>query len=108
MKTTMLLAGVVAWLFSGEAARIQDSRPPAPPVAAHADVESVDAILKALYDVISGPAGQERDWNRMRSLFTPKAQLTAVVPRPEGGARAIVMSVDDYIQRAGPRLKESG
>ncbi|MEE8594523.1 MAG: hypothetical protein V3T25_01520, partial [Gemmatimonadota bacterium] len=33
------------------------------------DVESIDAIIAALYDVISGPAGQERDWNRFRSLF---------------------------------------
>ncbi|MFB3112623.1 MAG: hypothetical protein ACE10G_11370, partial [Gemmatimonadales bacterium] len=42
-------------------------RPPADP----ADVESVDAIVAAVYDVISGAAGQERDWDRMRSLFIP-------------------------------------
>lgn len=35
---------------------------PAPiPEARPADVESVDAIITALYDVISGPAGQKRD-----------------------------------------------
>ncbi|MGH9463690.1 MAG: hypothetical protein ACRD1X_21010 [Vicinamibacteria bacterium] len=33
-----------------------------------ADVGSIDAIIGALYDVISGPAG-DRDWDRMRSLF---------------------------------------
>ncbi len=46
--------------------------PPANPV----DVKSVDSILAALYDVISGPAG-ERDWNRFRSLFMPNARLTS-------------------------------
>jgi hypothetical protein len=37
------------------------------PKANPADVHSVNAILAALYDVISGPAGQPRDWTRMRS-----------------------------------------
>ena len=34
-----------------------------------ADVSSPDAILKAVYDVISGDAGVERNWDRFRSLF---------------------------------------
>ena len=41
---------------------------------APADVASVDAIVAALYDVISGPAGAPRDWDRMRSLFAPRRQ----------------------------------
>ena len=46
------------------------------------DVESIDAIIAAAYDVISGPAGQKRDWNRERSLFYPGARImpTASVP----------------------------
>ena len=28
------------------------------------DVESVDTIIKALYEVISGEKGEERDWDR--------------------------------------------
>ena len=39
------------------------------------DVVTVDAITAALYDVISGPAGQKRNWNRFRSLFAPAAKL---------------------------------
>ena len=45
-----------------------------PPRANPADVASPDAIIAALYDVISGPAGQPRDWNRFRSLFAPGAK----------------------------------
>ena len=41
------------------------------------DVESIDAIIAAAYDVISGPAGQKRDWNRERSLFYPGARHNA-------------------------------
>jgi hypothetical protein len=33
-----------------------------------ADVESIDAIITAAYDGISGPAGKKRDWARERSL----------------------------------------
>ena len=36
-----------------------------------ADVESIDAIISASYDVISGSKDEPRDWNRERSLFYP-------------------------------------
>ena len=79
------------------------------PVANPADVQSVDAILSALYDVISGPAGQKRDWNRFRSLFVPNARLIPSRARQDGsGADAIVWSVDDYATGVGPRLEQSG
>jgi hypothetical protein len=108
MKTITLFAGLVALLVSGDRASIQDSKPASAPVASPKDVATEDAILGALYDVISGPAGQDRDWNRFRSLFMPKAQLIAVAPLPGGGVRPIVMTPDDYAQRAGPKLRESG
>ena len=81
----------------------------APPPAKPADVASVDAILNALYDVISGPAGQKRDWNRMRSLFAPGARLIPTGRRPDGaGSRAVVWTVEDYISRAGASLEQNG
>ncbi|MCS0588606.1 hypothetical protein ACFQ09_17915 [Massilia norwichensis] len=64
-----------------------------------ADVESVDGIVAALYDVISGAAGQPRDWDRMRSLFAPEGRLMAVGARPEGSYVLRSMSVEDYISR---------
>lgn len=39
------------------------------------DHESIDSIIKATYAVISGPKGQERDWDRFRALFHPDARL---------------------------------
>jgi hypothetical protein len=64
-----------------------------------ADVETIDGIVAALYDVISGTAGQARDWNRMRSLFAPEGRLMAVGPRPDGSFALRTMTVDDYIAR---------
>lgn len=46
----------------------------------------MDALVGALYDVISGPAGKPRDWNRFRSLFVPDGRLAVV--RPERPASA--------------------
>lgn len=90
-----------------------EQRPPADPK----DVESIDAIIAALYDVISGPAGQARNWDRMRSLFVPGARLMPVQVRPaaQGAAaaeaspaRVAMLSVDDYIRLGGPLLERDG
>jgi hypothetical protein len=79
-----------------------------PPPAKPEDVATMDAILAALYDVISGPAGKKRDWNRMRSLFITEGRLMAVGPKKEGGFGYRVMSVDDYIKASGSYLEENG
>jgi hypothetical protein len=77
------------------------------PSAKSDDVKSIDAILHALYDVISGPAG-ERDWNRFRSLFVPEARLTAVTKRPDGTSPVRLLSVDDYVKGAGGYFAKNG
>lgn len=82
--------------------------PPPQPGPDPADVASVDAIVAAVYDVISGPAGESRNWDRWRSLFIPEARLIAVGPDAEGGISRTVMSPEDYVQRAGQRLEEVG
>ena len=69
------------------------------PAARPADVASVDAIVKAVYDVISGPAGAPRDWDRMRSLFAPEGRMMAVGKRPDGSVGMRPMTPDDYIAR---------
>lgn len=78
------------------------------PEARQADVESVDAIIAALYDVISGPIGAERDWNRLRSLFADGARLIPVGRRADGSGVMGVLTPEDYITRAGPQLVSSG
>jgi len=75
-------------------------KPAAPPAARPSDVSSPDAILAACYDVISGPAGQKRDWDRFRSLFFPGARLIPSGPKKEGGYFAQVVTPDQYAQFA--------
>ena len=45
-----------------------------------ADVDTVEHLMASLYDVISGPAGQQRDWARFRSLFLPDARMGVIRP----------------------------
>ena len=68
-----------------------------------ADATSPDAIIAALYDVISGPAGQARDWDRFRGLFAPGARLIPAAPRQDGSI-PVALSPDDYIKRANDAL----
>ena len=70
------------------------------PVPKPDDVKSIDSILAALYNVISGPAG-DRDWNRMRSLFLPTATLTSAGKDREGNIRVRPRSVEEYVKGAG-------
>ena len=85
-----------------------------------ADVESIDAIIAAAYDVISGPAGKKRDWDRERSLFFPGARLiptAAVAGRNDvdpfdsrsGQVLApLILDVEGYIARAEPLFEKKG
>ncbi len=101
-----LAASVAAIVFlnASLAAQVSEGPPPANP----ADVESVDAIVTAVYDVISGPAGQPRDWDRMRSLFVPGARLIPTF-RDATGARALrIQSLEDWIAGADGALVPNG
>ena len=73
------------------------------------DVKSIDAIIGAAYDVLSGPAGKKRDWNRERSLFYPGARLipTASVPgRNDVAIEPQILDVEGYIARVEPLLQK--
>jgi hypothetical protein len=72
------------------------------------DVESIDSIVKAVYDVISGPAGQERDWGRFRSLFAEGARLAPIRVPGEGAATVRFTEVEDYLTNANASFVANG
>jgi hypothetical protein len=73
-----------------------------------ADVSSADAILAATYQVISGPAGQPRDWDRFRSLFAPDARLIPAERAKDGSYFVHPLSADDYAKLADPYFAKNG
>jgi hypothetical protein len=102
MKPTIaaVMAAGLAALAVGSAAQTPPDHPPVsplppghppltqPPAAADADpadVGSVEGIVEAYYDSVSGPAGEPREWGRFLSLFSPAARLsTARAAGPSG------------------------
>ena len=79
------------------------------------DVDTIDHLVAALYDVISGPAGKPRDWDRFRSLFLPSGRLgviRAAAPAANGKAATngdvVFLTPDVYVERDDPYFKKSG
>ena len=80
--------------------------------ARHSDVESIDSIITAAYEVISGKAGEKRDWDRLRSLFAPGARM--IPTSREAGVRLPddqtpePLSVESYISRVEGYFQTNG
>jgi hypothetical protein len=75
------------------------------------DVSSIDAIIKASYETISGRAGQKRDWERQRALFLPGARLIPTAMKAgdnESDLGPQFLDVDQYIARVEPFFRENG
>lgn len=80
----------------------------AAPAARPSDVASIDAIVTALYDVISGPGEQPRDWDRFRSLFLPGARLLYSRTNQAGEEQLHAMTVEDFIRIVTPVYARGG
>ena len=72
------------------------------------DVSSIDGIVAALYETISGPAGQERDWERQRSLFLSGALLVAGTPQRDGSIAVEVLDPETYAAVRAPYFTTNG
>jgi len=80
-----------------------------PKEADPADVSSLDAIMKAVYDVISGDAGKPRDWDRFRSLFHKDARL---IPSGKNAQTGVIgarsFTPEEYKTRAEGAFAKEG
>lgn len=107
MKKYLLLC-LIVFAFSLNAPAQQT--PVAAPIkeANPADVASIDSIMKAVYEVISGDAGQKRDWDRFRSLFHKDARLIPSGKNKEGIVGARAFTPEEYITRSAPFMEKEG
>lgn len=103
MTKHVLKAGVLTLIIIGLGAFIPNS--------SHAqyekDTESIDAIITAVYESISGPAGETRQWDRFRHMFAPEAKLIPMQVRPDS-ARARYMGIEDYIKLVDEYFLKNG
>jgi hypothetical protein len=106
MSRRIALAFFAMTLIGGLDAHAQEPKAE-PPKAKAEDVKSADAIVAALYDVISGDKGQERDWDRFKSLFVPEARLIPVV-RTKHATLTRTFTVDEFAKMAGESSRQQG
>lgn len=69
------------------------------------DVSSIDHIIAAMYDVISGPAGQ-RDWDRFHNLYHDKAYLMAIFATSDTSHSSRTFSPAEYVERCDEMMKK--
>lgn len=72
-----IAALAVALILSAAPATAQESWETSREALA-ADVSSLDGIIAAFYDVVSGPAGEARDWARDSTLYLPGVRFVVV------------------------------
>ena len=72
------------------------------------DVSSLDNIIEALYEVISGDKGVKRDWDRFENLFSEDARLVPSSKNKENKVGYQIMTPSSYKESSGTYLEENG
>ncbi|MEP6994898.1 MAG: hypothetical protein ABI968_10285 [Acidobacteriota bacterium] len=98
-----LLSALVGMIFAGVAAAQQAAPkhvevPTLEPRAA--DVATIDGMVKAYYDVISGPAGKPREWGRDRTLYIHDLRFVDVGWDKEGKPVPRIVDHQGYVDGA--------
>lgn len=62
------------------------------------DVQSIESIMSALTEVISGPADKERDWERFKYLFSEDAKLIPTKKSESGEVTYNYWTPQQYIE----------
>lgn len=61
------------------------------------DVSSVDGIIKAYFEVVSGPAGKPREWGRDATLYIPNVRFVMVKEDAKGKTAAQSMTHQQFV-----------
>ena len=88
----LLSSAVLSTSFASQISAQQTPRPADP-----ADVSSLDAIIRAYYEVVSGPAGESADRARDETLHLPNALIGV----PGANGQLATMTLGDFHDAAG-------
>ena len=70
-----------------------------------ADVESIDAIMKAYYEVVSGPAGESGDYERDKTLHHPDAWIAIAGENADGEPSVRRLTLEEFYGDNAPRAE---
>lgn len=71
------------------------------------DVRTIDGIMAAFYEIVSGPAGQPRDWSRDSTLYMPGVRFVAMHER-DGRPVARVMDHEAFARSSDTTIVPGG
>jgi hypothetical protein len=71
------------------------------------DVSTIDGIVKAFYEVITGPKGAPRQWPRDRSLYIPNVRFVSM-GEDKGKIRARISSHQQFVDGSNESLVKDG
>lgn len=72
------------------------------------DVSTLDGVVKAYYDVISGPAGQPRQWARDRTLYTPEVRFVIISDDADGTPVAKQLTHQEFVDDSDAEVVKGG
>jgi hypothetical protein len=61
-----------------------------------ADVATLDGIMKAYYEVVSGPAGEPRQWDRDHTLYIPEIRFVVISEDANGKTSSHSMTHQEF------------
>jgi hypothetical protein len=70
--------------------------------------DSPEGPLLELYRLISGPAEQERQWDRVKGLFLPGARIRMELAEKDGSLRRVDWTVDQFAKEASGHYRRDG
>lgn len=72
------------------------------------NLSTIEGITDTMLSLLSGPIGEERNWETYRNLFLPTAQKISVRESRDGKVRARVMNIEEFIRYVGPFYAKDG
>jgi len=72
------------------------------------DYDSPEQPLLNLYLLISGPAEQDRPWDKIKDLFLPEARIRMELPEEDGSVRRLDWTVDEFAKEAAKHYSQDG
>jgi len=72
------------------------------------DVSSIDGMVRAWYDIVSGPAGESRNWARDSTLYLPGVRFVIVGDDRVGAERATVTDHGTFARQSSPGFEREG
>jgi len=59
---------------------------------------SIQKQLDCFYQIISGRAGEKRNWEEFKQIFIPGALLSSAATKSNENSKSVIWNVDSYIQ----------